>query len=147
MGRKCTLIIIFGLASPLLACGAVDSQLSYVPAVFRQPSPKLVEIEQRPNAHLLVRNNIPTIFMAAAMPSNVSVSLPVRAQNGGWTICLRAATNGVTGKPLGLQTYLVSIDHDQIGQRERLDGADLRCAKETYEPIDAAAGPLSTPSQ
>jgi hypothetical protein len=73
--------------------------------------------------------------MAAAMPSDISVSLPVRAQNGGWTTCLRAATNGVTGKPLGVQTYLVSIDHDQIGQRERLDEADHRCAKETYEPL------------
>jgi hypothetical protein len=37
-----------------------------------------------------------------------------------------------TGKPLGERTYLVNIDHNQIGDRQ---GASDRCASETYRPL------------
>jgi len=92
--------------------------VTYLPENFRQPAPKVAEIEQPPNVHLIVRNNISAIFMAAASPSNISVSFPVPAKYGGWTTCVKATAQGVTGRSVGTQTYLVNIEHDQIGQRD-----------------------------
>ena len=133
MGRKCALVIAFGLVVPLCGCGAVDSGVTFLPESFRQPTPK-VEIEQPPDVHLIVRNNISAIFMATASPSNISVSFPVPAKYGGWTTCVRATAHGITGSSLGTQTYLVNIEHDQISQREHVDGTHW-CAKETYQSL------------
>jgi len=108
MGRKCALVIVFGLVVPLCGCGRVDSGLTFLLESFRQPAPR-VEIEQPPDVHSIVRNNISAIFMAAASPSNISVSF-------------------------GTQTYLVNIEHDQISQREHVDGTHW-CAKETYQSL------------
>jgi hypothetical protein len=134
MGGKRISAIVFFLAIPLCGCGAVDSQVTYVPAFFRQPAPNAVEIEQPPDVHLIVRNNISAIFMAAASPNNISVSFPIPAQYGGWTTCVKATTTGVTGRSLGTQTYLVNIEHDQIGQRVHVDDTHW-CAKETYQSL------------
>lgn len=134
MVSKRAWIMVCGLAVPLCGCGAIDSQVTYVPAFFRQPAPKAVEIEQPPDVHQIVRNNIAVIFTAAAAPSNISVSFPVPAKYGGWTTCVRASAKGVTDRSLGRQTYLVNIDHDQIGQRERVDDTHW-CDEETYEPL------------
>jgi hypothetical protein len=134
MGSKCIGVVVFSLAVPLCGCGAVDSQVTYVPAFFRQPAPKAAEIEQPPDVHLIVRNNISALFMVASAPSNISVSFPIPAANGEWTTCVKATTTGATGKSLGMQTYLLTIEHDQIDQRERVDGTHW-CAKETYQPL------------
>src|SRR5260370_32989859 len=77
MGSKCTLVIAFGLVIPLYGCGAVDRGVTYLPLPesFRQPAPKVAEIEQPPDVHLIVRNNIAAIFMVAASPNNISVSV------------------------------------------------------------------------
>ena len=133
MGSKCVLVIAFGLAVPLCGCGAVDSGVTFLPESFRQPAPK-VEIEQPPDVHLVVRSNISAIFMATASPSNISVSFPVPAKYGGWTTCVRATAHGITGRPLGTQTYLVNIEHDQISERELVDGNHW-CARETYQSL------------
>jgi hypothetical protein len=134
MGSKRALVIVFGLVIPLCGCGALDSSVPYVPASFRQPAPKAGEIQQPPDVHLIVRNNISAIFMAAASPNNISVSFPVPAKYGGWTTCVRATAQGVTGRSLGTQTYLVNIEHDQISQREHVDDTHW-CAKETYQSL------------
>jgi hypothetical protein len=134
MDSKCALVVVFGLAGPLFGCGSVDSQVSYVPAFFRQPAPKAAEIEQPPDVNLIVRNNISAIFVAGASPSNISVSFAIPAQYGGWTTCIKASAQGVTGRPLGTQTYLVNIEHDQISRREHVDDTHW-CAKETYHPL------------
>ncbi len=134
MGCKGALAIVFGLVAPLFGCGAVDSGVTYLPESFRQPAPKVAEIEQPPDVHLIVRNNISAIFMAAASPSNISVSFPVPAQYGGWTTCIKASAHGITGRSLGTQTYLVHIEHDQISLREHVDDAHW-CAKETYQSL------------
>ena len=126
--------IVFGLITPLFGCGAVDSGVTYLPESFRQPAPKLPEIEQPPDVHLIVRNNISAIFMAAALPSNISVSFPVPAKYGAWTTCVKAWARGITGRSLGTQTYLVNIEHDRISQREHVDGTHW-CAKETFESL------------
>ena len=133
MGIKRSLVLAFGLVVPLCGCGAVDSGVTFLPESFRQPAPN-VEIEQPPDVHLVVRNNISAIFTTAASPSNISVSYPVPAKYGGWTTCVRATAHGITGRSLGTQTYLVNIEHDQISQREHVDGAHW-CTKETYQSL------------
>ena len=133
MDSKRALAIVFGLVTPLFGCGAVDSGVTYLPESFRQPAPKLAEIEQPPDVHLIVRNNISAIFTAAALPSNISVSFPVPAKYGGWTTCVKATARGITGRSLGTQTYLVNIEHDRISQREHVDGNHW-CA-ETFESL------------
>ncbi len=124
----------FGLVTPLAGCGAVDSQVTYLPDSFRQPAPKVAEIEQPPDVHLIIRNNISAIFMAGASPNHISVSLPLPAKYGEWTTCVKASVLGITGRSLGTQTYLVNIKHDRISQREHVDGNHW-CAKETFESL------------
>ena len=134
MGSKRALAIVFGLVTPLFGCGAVDSGVTFLPESLRQPAPTVAEIEQPPDVHLIVRNNISAIFTATASPSNIRVSFPVPAKYGGWTTCVKASARGVTGTSLGTQTYLVNIEHDRIGRREHVDNAHW-CAKETFESL------------
>jgi hypothetical protein len=134
MGRKRALAIVFGLVTPLFGCGAVDSGVTFLPESFRQPAPKVPEIEQPPDVHLIVRSDISAIFVAAALPSNISVSFPVPAKYGGWATCVKATARGITGGSLGTQIYLVNIEHDRISQREHVDGTHW-CAKETFEAL------------
>ena len=79
MGSKCVLVFAFGLVVPLCGCGAVDSGVTFLPESLRQPAPK-VEIEQPPDVHLIVRNNISAIFMAGASPNHVSVIISCARQ-------------------------------------------------------------------
>jgi hypothetical protein len=133
MGSARSLVIVFALAVPLCDCGAVDSGVTYLPEILRQPA-HLVGIEQPPDVHLIVRNNISAIFTAAASPTNISVSFPVPAKFGGWTTCVKASAQGITGRSLGPQTYLVHIEHAQISLREHVDETHW-CAKETYQSL------------
>ena len=57
MGRKYAVVIAFGLVVPLCGCGAADSGATFLPESFRQPAPR-AEIEQPPDIHLIVRNNL-----------------------------------------------------------------------------------------
>jgi hypothetical protein len=134
MGTKHSPVIAIGLVITLCGCGAVDSGVTFLPESLRQPAPKVAEIEQPPDVHLIVRNNISAIFTATASPSNIRVSFPVPAKYGGWTTCVKASARGVTGTSLGTQTYLVNIEHDRIGRREHVDNAHW-CAKETFESL------------
>ena len=134
MGIKRSLVLAFGLVVPLCGCGAVDSGVTYLPESLRQPAPRGAGIEQPPDVHVIVRNNISAIFTATASPSNIRVSFPVPAKFGGWTTCVKASAHGITGRSLGTQTYLVNIEHDQISLREHVDDTHW-CAKETYQSL------------
>jgi len=133
MGGKCGLVVAFGLAVTLCGCGAVDSNVTYLPESFRQPAAK-TEIEQPPDVHLIVRNNISEVFTTASSPTNISVSFPIPAKYGGWNTCVRASVHGATGRSIGTQTYLMNIENKRIGRRERVDDNHW-CAKETYESL------------
>src|SRR5438477_1238530 len=117
MRSKCASIVAFGLFVTLGGCGAVDNGVTYLPKFFPQPAFE-PEIDQPPDVDLIVRNNISAIFMASASPNNVSVSFPVPAKYGGWTTCVKATAQGINGRSLGTQIYLVNIERDQIGSRE-----------------------------
>src|SRR5260370_38911024 len=111
MGSKRALAIVFGLVTPLFGCGAVDSGVTFLPESLRQPAPKVPEIEQPPDVHLIVRSDISAIFVAAALPRNISVSFPVPAKYGGWTTGVKATARGMTHTALCAHNSLWNIQH------------------------------------
>src|SRR6516162_4057556 len=129
---KLTAILTVGAALTLGAC-AVDTQMryvSYLPDSLKQTSPA-VAVEVPPDVLAILRGNINDVFVTTSAPTNIQYTVPVPAKQG-WETCVKASVTGATGKPLGERTYLVNIDHDQIGDRR--NAAD-RCAKETYRPL------------
>jgi hypothetical protein len=125
--------IMFVLVVTLGGCGAVDGEVHFLPKTFKQPAHE-VELEQPPDVDAILRKNTSAVFTAAASPSNISMSFPVPAKYGGWTTCVKATAQGITGRSLGTQTYLVHIEHNQIGSREHVDNNHW-CVKEIYQPL------------
>ena len=63
------------------------------------------------------------------------VSAPRREPTGlNWTACVKADLNSVMGKPLGTQTYRLTVSGSAVIDRRRVEDED-NCASETYEPI------------
>ena len=63
------------------------------------------------------------------------VSSPVHDFRGlGWNACVRAELTNAVGKPLGVETYRISIESGVIFDRQRVE-VDDTCASESYEPI------------
>jgi hypothetical protein len=106
------------------------SYVSYLPDFLKQASPAAA-VEAPPDVLAILRGNINDVFVSTSAPTNIRYTLPVPAKHG-WETCVKASVTGTTGKPLGERTYLVNIDHNQIGDRR--DAAD-RCAEETYRPL------------
>jgi hypothetical protein len=52
----------------------------------------------------------------------------------GWTACVTAELNSATGKPLGMQTYRITIEDGTIQDRRHVE-TDDDCASEIYQPI------------
>jgi hypothetical protein len=75
------------------------------------------------------------VFVAASYPRQVRVSPPHHVPNGpGWIACVRANVNSATGRPIGVQTYRITISGGIIVDRLRVEDDD-NCASESYEPI------------
>ena len=67
--------------------------------------------------------------------SRVRVSPPRHDLRGlGWTACVRAELTNTMGKPLGEETYRVTISSGVIIDRRRAEPEDT-CDIETYQPI------------
>jgi hypothetical protein len=125
---------VAGAALLLSACGFADVR-SPVPEFMRAKAPDPVPPEAPPDIKRLLRENLETVFTAASRPSNVRVSPPRHAPQGtSWTACVRADLNSVTSKPLGTQTYRLTIAEGRIVERRRVDDDD-NCVSETYEPV------------
>jgi hypothetical protein len=104
------------------------SYVGYLPDLLKQASPA-VAVEAPPGVLAILRDHINDVFVSTSAPTNIQYTLPVLAKHG-WEICVKASVTGATGKPLGEQTYLVNIDHNQIGDRRE---ASDRCANKTYQ--------------
>ena len=104
--------------------------VSYLPDSLKQASPA-VAVEAPPDVQAILRGNINAVFVSTSAPTNIQYTLPVPSKHG-WETCVKANVMGATRKPLGERTYLVNIDHNQIGDRR---DASRRCAKETYRPL------------
>jgi hypothetical protein len=121
-------------ALALAGCGIADSR-SPVPQFMRGKPVDPPPPEAPPDVRQLVRQNLDSVFVAASYPRQVRVSPPHHAPNGsGWIACVRANVNSATGRPIGAQTYRITISGGIIIDRLRVEDDD-NCASESYEPI------------
>ena len=124
---------LIGGALTLAGCGFADVR-SPVPEFMRAKAPEPAPPEPPPDVKRIVRDRLENIFTAASHPTRVRVSAPLREPVGaGWSACVRADINSVTGKPL-TQTYRITIAGDMIVDRRRVEEEDT-CASENYEPV------------
>ena len=135
MGRVSVHIaLIAGGALLLAGCGFTDSR-SPVPEFMRAKAPDPPPLEAPPDVKRLLTQKMDAVFTAASHPTGVRVSTPRHDLRGpGWTACVQAELTSVMGKPLGTQTYHITITEGVIADRRRVEGDDT-CALETYEPI------------
>ena len=83
----------------------------------------------------MVLENLNSVFVASSNPRAVQVSPPHPNLRGpGWTACVRAELTNAVGKPLGTETYRISIESGVIIDRQRVP-TDDNCVSETFEPI------------
>jgi hypothetical protein len=123
-----------GAALVLAGCGFADSR-SPVPEFMRIKAAEQPPPEAPPDVKRLVREKLDSVFIASSAPHDVRVSPARRDLHGsGWTACVRAELTSATGKPLGTQTYRVTIEDGVVLDRQRVEDDD-NCVSESYEPI------------
>jgi hypothetical protein len=123
----------FGIVATLAGCGKVDSGATYFPEIMRVKAPLPAAPDPAPDVRALLQTDLAAVFLPSAAPTNISFSAP-KPSFAEWTTCVRASVNGATGRPIGMQTYLVNIDHGQVSRRERVDQGHW-CATEHYDPL------------
>ena len=116
MRRIVLSIALPGCALMLAACGLADSRSplplpDYIPA---QPA-EAPALEPPPDARQMVREKLDQVFTAQSNPQKVQVSEPRHELRGlGWIACVKAELTSANGKPLGEETYLISISSGVI---------------------------------
>jgi hypothetical protein len=135
MGRIVVHIALMaGGALALAGCGLADSH-SPVPEFMRAKAAEPPPPEPPPDVQQLVRERLDSVFVASSNPQQVRVSPPRHDLRGlGWTACVRAELTNTMGKPLGEETYRVTISSGVIIDRRRAEPEDT-CDIETYQPI------------
>jgi hypothetical protein len=133
MGRAVIHIALMAGGALMLAACAADSH-SAVPEFLRvqasDPPP-----EPPPDVKQMVRDRLDSVFVPTSYPQQVQVSPPHHDVRGpGWTACVKAEVTSATGKPLGVQTYRITISDGVIADRKRVGDED-NCVSETYQPI------------
>jgi hypothetical protein len=125
--------LIAGASLMLAGCGIADSR-SPLPEFLRtkdSPPPP----EAPPDVKQLVREKLDSVFVAQSNPQQVQVSPPRHDLRGlGWTACVKAELTNAVGKPLGMETYRITINNGVILDRSRAEAEDT-CATESYQPI------------
>ena len=125
--------LIAGASLMLAGCGIADSR-SPLPEFLRtkdSPPPP----EAPPDVKQLVREKLDSVFVAQSNPQQVQVSPPRHDLRGlGWTACVKAELTNAVGKPLGMETYRITINNGVILDRHRAEAEDT-CASESYQPI------------
>jgi hypothetical protein len=129
-------IMIAGAALTLSACGLADSRTPLpLPDFMRAKAPDPPPIEQPPDVRGMVREKLDAVFVVQSNPQNVQVSEPHHELRGlGWSACVKAELTSATGKPLGEETYRISVNSGVITDRRRALPED-NCASESYQPI------------
>jgi hypothetical protein len=126
--------LIAGGALLLGSCAIADSR-SQLPEFMRAKASEPAPPEPPPNVGELVRTNLDSVFVASSYPRQVRVSPPRGDLHGpGWTACVQAELTSATGRPLGAQTYRITISGGVIRDRRRVE-ADDTCGSESYQPI------------
>lgn len=121
------------IAVMVAALTGCDSYTRLSPDFMKMNAPPEREMEGAPDVRQVVRDNLAAIFLAQSAPKNVSVS-PAERHDGRWKSCVRASVTGMTGKPVGVQTYAIAIERGKITSRERTDASHW-CATQSYQPV------------
>ena len=96
-------------ALALTGCGLADVR-SPVPEFMRAKAADPAPPEPPPDIKGMLRDNVESVFTAASRPSHVRVSAPRHEPVGAaLSACVKAELNSVMGKPLGTQTYRITI--------------------------------------
>src|SRR5689334_16256842 len=133
-GRLSHIALPLLMALTLAGCGFADVR-SPVPEFMRKQEAAPSPPEAPPDVRQLVHDNLDAVFVATSYPREVRVSPPRREVRGtGWTACVRAEITSTTGKPIGVQTWRISINAGHIIDRRRVE-ADDSCESESYTPI------------
>jgi hypothetical protein len=118
----------------LAGCGMADVR-SPVPEFMRAKAPEPAPLESPPDVKRLLGEKLDAVFTSASHPEQVRVSEPRHNLRGpGWTACVKAELTSVIGKPLGTQTYRITIADGVISDRRQVEAEDT-CMIESYEPI------------
>jgi len=126
--------LMTGGALWLAGCGLADIR-SPVPEFMRAKAPDPAPLEAPPDVKRMLSEKPDAVFTAASRLAQVRVSEPRHNLRGpGWTACVRAELTSVIGKPLGTQTYRITIADGMISDRRQVEAEDT-CATESYEPI------------
>ena len=136
MRRLALSIALATCALALAACGLADSRTPLpLPSFLRAKPADPPPLEPVPDVRRMVQEKLDSVFTAQSNPQNVRVSEARPELRGrGWTACVKAELTSANGKPLGEETYRISIDGDVIVDRRRAlpeDGCDVQ----TYQPI------------
>jgi hypothetical protein len=127
-------VLMAGGALALAGCGLADSHAplpEFMRAKANDPPPP----EPPPDVRQLVREGLDSIFVASSNPQKVQVSSPRHDLRGlGWTACVRADLTSAMGKPLGEETYRITINSGIIIDRQRAEPEDT-CTFESYQAI------------
>jgi hypothetical protein len=134
MGRVVlTTTLMAFIAAALAGCGLADSHAVW-PEMLKTKTAEPT-LEAPPDARALVRTHLDAVFTAGSAPHDVQVSQARHDLRGaGWTACVRAELTSATGKPLGVQTYRITVSSGVIIDRRRVE-ADDACPSEGYEPV------------
>lgn len=134
MRRFVARLALMAAATLVLGGCAADSH-SALPNFMRAQASDPPPPEPPPDVKKMVREQLDSVFVPASQPQEVRVSLPHRDVHGlGWTACVRADLTSAMGKPLGTQTYRITIEDSNIVDRRRVGDED-NCDSESYEPI------------
>jgi hypothetical protein len=134
MGRVLVHMALMAAALAVAGCGFTDAR-SPVPDFMRAREPEPPPLEAPPDVKRIVGEKLDSVFTAASLPKQVRVSAPHHDLRGpGWTACVKAETTSVTGKPLGTQTYRITITDGVVSDRRQTEADDI-CVGESYEPI------------
>src|SRR6266850_8207906 len=100
-------VVLAGAAVALAGCAADPH--GPLPKMMLAKEAEPPRLDPEPNVKQLLRDKLDSVFTAASHPRHVRVSAPRREPNGpGWTACVKAEVNSVTGRSLGTQTYLAT---------------------------------------
>jgi hypothetical protein len=133
MRRLIVHVALMGGSALLLGgCGIADSR-SPVPEFMRAKVSAPPPEPAPPDVRQMVAGNLDAVFVNTSYPKKVRVS-PPRRDGAGWTACVKAEVTSVNGKPLGEETYRITIGIGMILDRRRAEPDD-NCASENYQPV------------
>jgi hypothetical protein len=129
-------IALVGCALALTGCGLADSRSPVpLPDFMRVKPAEPPPLEATPDVRRMVREKLDQVFVAQSNPQKVQVSEPRHELRGlGWSACVKAELTSANGKPLGEETYRISINGGIIIDRRRALPEDT-CDIQTYQPI------------